>query len=92
MAISIVSQPMNSLRDLMIAQLNELYASEVHSESVIAKIQSAAASPKLSEALRSHLAETKVHIARLDRVFGEVGAKPKKSESHGSKGTLIGNE
>jgi ferritin-like metal-binding protein YciE len=88
MAMAIATHPMNSLRDLLIAQLNDLYASEMHSESVIAKVQNAAASPKLSEALRSHLAETKVHIARLDRVFGEIGSKPKKAESHGSKGIL----
>lgn len=88
MTVTIASQPMHSLRDLLVAQLNELYASEVHSESVLPKLADAAASSKLAEAIRGHLAETKVHITRLDRVFGEIGTKPRKSETHGSKGIL----
>ncbi len=88
MTVTIASQPMHSLRDLLVVQLNELYASEVHSESVLPKLADAAASSKLSEAIRGHLAETKVHISRLDRVFGEIGSKPKKTETHGAKGIL----
>lgn len=88
MATTIATHPMNSLRDLLVAQLQELYAAEVHSESVMAKVADAAASAKLSEMLRAHLTETKGHIARLDRVFGEIGSKPKKMETHGSKGIL----
>jgi ferritin-like metal-binding protein YciE len=84
---------MKSLKDLLVEQLNELHASETHSEPVLAKLAAAAASPKLSDAIRSHIDETKQHLARLDRVFGELGIKPKKpdthkAETHGSKGLL----
>ena len=84
----IASGTMHSLKDLLVEQLHELYASEVHSESVIPKLAHAASSPRLAEAMRAHLDETKQHIARLDRVYGEIGAKPKKMETHGSKGIL----
>jgi ferritin-like metal-binding protein YciE len=84
---------MKSLKDLLIEQINELHASEMHSEPVLAKLAAAAASPKLAEAIRGHIDETKQHLARLDRVFGELGIKPRKpdaqkAETHGSKGLL----
>ena len=79
---------MKSLKDLLIEQINELYAAEVHSEGVFAKMAAASSSPKLGEAIRTHIDETKQHLARLDRVFGELGVKPKKLETHGSKGLL----
>lgn len=84
----IATGSMNSLKDLLIEQLHELYASETHSHTVLGRLATAAASPKLAEALRAHADETKQHIARLERVFGEVGGKPRKLETHGSKGLL----
>ena len=79
---------MKSLKDLLIEQIHELHAAEVHSETVLAKLAAASSSPKLGEAIRAHIDETKQHLARLDRVFGELGIKPKKIETHGSKGLL----
>jgi ferritin-like metal-binding protein YciE len=79
---------MHSLKDLLVEQLHELHASETHSQAILTRLAGAASSPKLVEALRAHLDETKQHIARLERVFGEVGAKPKRLETHGSKGIL----
>jgi len=79
---------MKSLKDLLIEQVNELYAAETHSETVLAKLAGAAASPKLAESIRAHIDETKQHLGRLDRVFGELGVKPRKIETHGSKGLL----
>ena len=82
------SGSMKSLKDLLVEQLNELYSAEIHSEPVLAKLAAASASPRLSEAIRGHIDETKQHLARLDRVFGELGVKPKRMETHGSKGLL----
>lgn len=79
---------MKSLKDLLVEQINELHAAEAHSESVLAKLAAASSSPKLGEAIRAHIDESKQHLARLDRVFGELGIKPKKIETHGSKGLL----
>jgi ferritin-like metal-binding protein YciE len=55
---------------------------------MLTKLAGAASSPKLAEALRAHADETKQHIARLERVFGEIGGKPRKLETHGCKGLL----
>jgi ferritin-like metal-binding protein YciE len=77
---------MRSLKDLLIEQVNELHTAETQSETVLNKVASAASSPKLAEAIRAHIEETKHHMERLDRVFGELGIKPKRAEMHGSKG------
>ena len=97
------SAPMKTLKDLLVEQLNELYASEAHSEAVLARLASATESTTLSEAIRTHIEETRQHLSRLDRVFGEMGLKPvgakspgskqgkaetEKAETHGSKGLL----
>lgn len=79
---------MKSLKDLLIEQINELYAAETQSETVLAKLAAAAASPKLADAIRTHIDESKLHLSRLDRVFGELGVKPRRIDSHGSKGLM----
>jgi ferritin-like metal-binding protein YciE len=84
----IATMAMHSLKDLLVEQLNELYAAETHSHAVLTKLAFAASSPKLVEALRSHADETKQHTARLERVFGEIGGKPRKLETHGCRGLL----
>jgi ferritin-like metal-binding protein YciE len=77
-----------SLKELLIEQLNDLYAAEKHMETVLPKLADAAAAPRLSECIRGHLVETKEHTARLERVFRELGAKPKQVESRASRGEL----
>jgi ferritin-like metal-binding protein YciE len=79
---------MRSLKDLLIEQVNELHTAEMQSETVLGKLAAASSSPKLADAIRSHIDETKQHMARLDRVFGELGIKPKRAEMHGAKGLL----
>jgi ferritin-like metal-binding protein YciE len=77
-----------TLRELLVEQLNELYAAEKHYEAMLPKLADSAASPKLAEALRAHLVETKQHVARLERVFGELSSKPKRTESGCSRGLM----
>lgn len=84
----VATTSMNSLKDLLLEQLHDLHSEELHSENVLSRLAAAAASPGLADALRAHLGETKQHLARLDRVLGELGAKPKRLESHGAKGLL----
>ncbi len=79
---------MKSLKDLLVEQLTDLHATESHAESVLAKLAGVVASPKLAEAIRGHIDESKHHLYRLDRVFGELGVKPKRIDTHGSKGLL----
>jgi ferritin-like metal-binding protein YciE len=86
-ATGAATQP-RTMRDLLEEQLHELYAQEVHSEKVLPKMAEAAEAKELAEAFRMHATETKQHVTRLERVFMELGMKPRKTETHGSKGLL----
>ncbi len=80
--------PLNTMNDLLIQQLSELYAAEKHSLRVLPKLEKSASEPALMEALASHIAATEHHVERLDSVFLELDAKPKRIESEGMKGLL----
>ena len=78
--------PLNTMKGLLIDQLNELYAAEKHGAEMLPKLMRAASSPKLAAALRSHADETKEHLSRLESVFEGLGAAPRRVESKGMKG------
>jgi ferritin-like metal-binding protein YciE len=81
--------PLNTMNNLLIEQINELYGAEKHCAEVLPRLARAASSPKLAAALRSHADQTEEHLSRLESVFEEVGASPRPStrpESKGMKG------
>lgn len=79
---------LDSLRNLLIEQLNELYAAENHALKVLPKLEAAANSPELATALRRHCDQSQHHLSRLDNVFEDLRAKPRRTESQGMKGLL----
>jgi len=60
-----------------IEQLNELHAAEEHSAEVLPQLAEAASSPELAAIFRVHGKQTGEHVSRLDRVFKELGVKPR---------------
>jgi len=81
--------PLNTMKDLLVDQLKELQAAERHSTDILPRLVKAASSPRLAAALRAHAEETRDHLARLDKVFDEIGVSPRPSpraESRGMKG------
>jgi hypothetical protein len=61
--------PLNTLKDLLVRQLRELQAAEMHSADLLPRLAKAASNPALSDALHRHAAETKEHITRLHNVL-----------------------
>jgi ferritin-like metal-binding protein YciE len=59
--------------DLYLSQLQDTHSSERQIIRALPKMISAATSPALKEGFTKHLAETKVHIARLDTILSEMG-------------------
>lgn len=49
---------------------------------------SAASSPDLQKAIRSHLEVTKGHVQRLEQIFMSLGEKPKSKPCAGMKGLI----
>ena len=82
-----------TLQELFVEQLKDLYDAEKQLVKALPKMAKAAASQELAEAFRSHLTETETQVARLEEVFGIVGAPAKGKTCKGMKGLLEeGNE
>jgi ferritin-like metal-binding protein YciE len=79
---------LESLRDLLVEQLQDLYDAEKRITKALPKMAKAAASPKLKAAFQKHLAETEGQVARLEQVFEHLGAKAKKKTCKAMQGLI----
>jgi ferritin-like metal-binding protein YciE len=72
----------NSLQELFVEELRDMYDGEKRITKALPKMAKAASSEALKEALMRHLDETGGQIARLEQVFREIGetARAKKCE------------
>jgi ferritin-like metal-binding protein YciE len=68
---------MQSLRDLFVAELRDLYNAENQLVKAIPKMASAAKSEKLEAAFEEHLEQTKNHVSRLEKIFERLNLNPK---------------
>ncbi len=68
---------LNSLEELFVEQLRDLYDAENQLVKALPKMAKASSSPQLKQAFESHLEETKNHVSRLEQVFNSLGQKAK---------------
>src|SRR5579871_2758108 len=68
---------LNTLQDVLIDHLRDLYDAEKNLVRALPKMAKAAESEELAEAIRDHLEQTKGHVERLDQVFEAFGEKPR---------------
>lgn len=80
--------PLNTMKDLLVGQLNELYAAEKHSLDVLSKLAKSATASDLWTALDAHAVQTTRHALRLEGIFTDMGLKPRKVETKGTRGLL----
>ena len=64
---------MKTLEDLLVHELKDLYSAEKQLLKALPKMAKAATHDELRTAFENHLAETEEHVARLDKLFGELG-------------------
>ena len=64
-----------TLHDLYVEELRDLYSAENQLLKALPKMARAATSTELREAFESHLAETEGQVERLDTIFAELGVK-----------------
>ena len=67
---------LNSLRDLYLEELRDLYSAENQLVAALPKMADAATDPQLKNAFQSHLEQTKGHVSRLETIFQELGEDP----------------
>lgn len=79
---------LNSLKDLLINQLEDLYDAEHRLTEALPKMADAASSPELKNAFTTHLQQTKGHITRLDQAFRHLGHTPARETCQAMKGLV----
>jgi ferritin-like metal-binding protein YciE len=67
---------LNSLDDLFVEQLNDLYSAENQLVEALPKMAKAASNKELKDGFQEHLKQTKEHVSRLEQIFDELGQKP----------------
>jgi ferritin-like metal-binding protein YciE len=78
----------NSLQELYVEQLRDLYDAEQQIIKALPEMIEAATSEDLKEALTEHLDVTKLQATRLENIFMNLGEKPKGEKCKGMKGVL----
>lgn len=86
------STEFNSLDDLFLDQIQDLYDAEQRLMQALPKMIDAAMNSELAEAFSIHLTETKEHLKRLEQVFDSLGTKPKAKTCEAMKGLISEGE
>ena len=68
---------LNTLHDLMIAELKDLYSAETQLVRALPKMAKAAGNENLKKAITAHLEQTKGQVARLEEIFGMLDTSPR---------------
>jgi ferritin-like metal-binding protein YciE len=79
---------LESLKDLYLEQLKDLYSAETQLVDALPKMAEASHSPELKNAFREHLNQTRQHVDRLEQVFKKLGLSPKGETCEGMKGLV----
>jgi len=83
---------LNSLQDLFVDQIKDLYDAENRLTEAIPKMADAANSSQLKQALLDHLRETQGHVSRLEQVFREINVEPARETCDAMKGLVAEGE
>ena len=82
----------NSLEDLFIEQIEDLYDAEKRLTQALPKMAEASHSPDLRSAFQTHLRETEGHVVRLERIFQKLGRSPERETCEAMKGLIAEGE
>ncbi|HEX5271599.1 MAG TPA: ferritin-like domain-containing protein [Gemmataceae bacterium] len=79
---------LNSLDDLLVEELQDLYDAESQLVKALPKMAKAASNDSLRRAFEEHLEQTKGHVNRLEKVFQSLGQKAKSKTCEAMKGLV----
>lgn len=79
---------MDSLKDLYVEQLKDLYSAENQILEALPKMADKASHPELKKAFQEHEQVTRDQVRRLEQVFDDLGAKPSGHHCKGMEGLL----
>jgi ferritin-like metal-binding protein YciE len=79
---------MDSLKDLYIDELKDLYNAENQLVKALPKMAKKASAPELKKAFQDHLVVTQKHVERLESIFKGLGEKPTGKTCKAMKGLV----
>ena len=79
---------MESLQDLLLEELKDLYSAEKQLIKAMPKMAKTATSPELKQAFQTHLKETENQVKRLEQVFKSLDEKARAKHCHGMEGLI----
>ena len=79
---------LKTLQDLFLDELKDVYSAEKQILKALPKMAKTAGSPDLRRAFENHLKQTEGQVARLDRIFEQVGEAPGRKKCKGMEGLL----
>ena len=79
---------LQSLQDLYVEQLQDLYDAENQLVKPLPKMAKAASEPQLQQAFEQHLTQTKTHVERIEQIFKTMGSSPKGKSCKAMKGLI----
>lgn len=82
------SDPKPALLEFFKDELKDIYWAEKHLVKALPKMQKAATSPKLAQAIGEHLEATRTHVTRLEDVFGLLGERAQAKKCDAMEGLV----
>jgi ferritin-like metal-binding protein YciE len=79
---------LNSLKDLLVDELKDLYSAETQLLKALPKMAKAATSPALKQGFEKHTEQTQVHAERLEEIFEILDESPKGKTCKAMKGLV----
>jgi len=82
----------NSLQELYVAELQDIYDAETQITKALPKMAKAATSPELQAAFHEHLQQTEQQITRLEEIFSNHGLPNRGKTCKGMQGLITETE
>lgn len=86
--MGLFSETLNTMEDLYLDQLQDMYDAEQRITKALPKMAEAATAPELKRAFQNHLRETEGQSKRLERAFELFGKSPKAKTCEATKGLI----
>ena len=79
---------METLKDLYVTELKDLYSAEKQIIKGLTKMSKAASHPELKQAFERHAAMTETHVERLERICADLDVTPRGKKCVGMEGLI----
>ncbi len=81
-------KPNSQLQKLFTDSLKDIYWAEKNLTKALPKMQKAATTEELKDAIEEHLTQTETHVARLEQVFQLIGKKAEAKKCDAMEGLV----